>query len=125
MRTGGSNLTQEHTEDLSLCALFLMEASKKVDREFRASRSTAHTTKDATKDITRLTNHLLEREVVQELPERTSLVFIDPTDNGLDKMCNTNWIQDTLSRTECDSNPEEEDLLDRITDQDYELSDVT
>ena len=61
MRTGGSNLTQEHTEDLSLCALFLMEASKKVDREFRESRSTAHTTKDATKDITRL-NTIYSRE---------------------------------------------------------------
>ena len=43
MRTGGSNLTQQHAEDLSLCALFLMEASKKVDHEFGVNRYTSHT----------------------------------------------------------------------------------
>ena len=108
MRTGGSNLTQQHTEDLSLCALFLMEASKKVAHEFGACRSKSHTTRDVNKDVVSVVNYLLDKKVTQELQERTSVAFKDPTDDGLDKMCNTNWIQDTLSRTECDDNLEEE-----------------
>ena len=125
MRTGGSNLTQEHAEDLSLCALFLMEAAKKVDREFGVTRSTSHSTRDADKDIGTVTNNLLERKVTQELPERTSSVFSDPTNNGLDKLCNTKWVHDVLSRTDCEFNLEEGDLEDRVTDQDYELYNIT
>ena len=37
MRGGGGNITTSHGEDVSLCALFLMEASKKVDREFQCN----------------------------------------------------------------------------------------
>ena len=117
-------MTQQHAEDLSLCALFLMEASKKVDREFGACRATSHTTKDASKDISTVLSYLLDKKVTQELTERTSPVFCDPTDNGLDKLCNTDWIQETLSRTECDDNLEE-DEREEIIDQGYELHDVT
>ena len=97
MKSSGSNLTQQHAEDLSLCALFLMETSKRVTHEFGACRSKSHTTREANKDITNILNYLLEKKVAQELPERTSIGFKDPTDYGLDKMCNTNWIKDTLS----------------------------
>ena len=55
MRGGGGNITKSHADDVSLCALFLMEASKKVDREFRCSQSTAHTVRDASRDINILT----------------------------------------------------------------------
>jgi hypothetical protein len=125
MKSGGSNLTQQHAEDLSLCALFLMEASKRVAHEFGACRSTSHTARDTNKDITTIVNYFLEKKVAQELPERTSICFKDPTDDGLDKMCNTNWIKDTLSRTGCDDNLE--DTIYELTecDQDYELFDVT
>lgn len=127
MKSGGSNLTQQHAEDLSLCALFLMEASKRVAREFGVYRSKSHTTRDANKDVNNLLNYLLEKKVAHELPGRTSIGFKDPTDDGLDKMCNTNWIKDTLSRTGCDDNLEEEDTTFELTeaDQDYELFDVT
>ena len=119
-------MTQQHAEDLSLCALFLMEASKRVAREFGACHSKSHTTRDANKDITHVLNHLLEKKVTQELPERTSIAFKDPTDDGLDKMCNTNWIKDTLSRIECDDNLEEDTTYELTeSDQDYELFDVT
>ena len=124
----GSNLTQQHAEDLSLCALFLMEASKRVAREFGACRTMSHTTRDANKDITNMLNILLEKKVTQELrvPERTSVAFKDPTDDGLDKMCNSNWIKETLSRTECDDNLEEDTRYELTeSDQDYELFDVT
>ena len=126
MKSGGSNLTQQHAEDLSLCALFLMEASKRVAREFGVYRSKSHT-RDANKDVNNLFNYLLEKKVAHKLPERTSIGFKDPIDDGLDKMCNTNWIKDTLSRTGCDDNLEEEDTTFELTeaDQDYELFDVT
>ena len=108
MKSGGSNLTQQHAEDLSFCALFLMEASKRVTREFGAGHSKLHTTRDANKDITNVLNYLLEKKVAQELPECTSIPFKDSTDDGLDKICNTNWMKDILSRTECDDNLEED-----------------
>ena len=85
MKSGGSNLTQQHAEDLSLCALFLMEASKRVAHEFGAQ---SHSTRDANKDITNVVNYFLEKKVAHEIPERTSIGFKDPTDDGLDKMCN-------------------------------------
>lgn len=126
MKSGGSNLTQQHAEDLSLCALFLMEASKRVACEFGVCHSKSHATRDANNDITKVLNYLLEKKVVQELPERPSVGFKDPTDDGLDKMCNTNWIKDTLSRSGCDDNLEE-DTIHELTesDQDYELYYVT
>ena len=40
---GGGNVTKTHAEDVSLCALFLMDASKKVDHEFKTQQLTAHT----------------------------------------------------------------------------------
>ena len=80
LRGGGGNITKSHAEDVSLCALFLMEASKKVDREFRCSQSTAHTVQDATRDINILTRALLETKVTTESDERTSLPFSDPAE---------------------------------------------
>lgn len=61
LKSCGGNLTQKHAEEVSLCALFLMEALKKTDREFKCTQTTAHTTKDACKDIELLTAHLSTR----------------------------------------------------------------
>lgn len=108
MRTGGFNLTQQPAEDLSLSALFLMEASKKVERDFGVHRSTSHTTRDANSDITKISNYLLEKKVTHEISQRTSPAFSDPAEIGLDKMCNTSWIHDTLARTESDDYLEED-----------------
>ena len=44
--------------------------------------------------------------------ERTSPAFCDPTDNGMDKLCYTWLDQETLSRTECDSNLEEDEAYE-------------
>lgn len=53
LKASGGNLTERHIEDVSMCALFLMEAAKKTDREFGCSQSSAHTTTDAESDVTR------------------------------------------------------------------------
>ena len=47
------------------------------------------------------------------MSEHTCIAFDHHTDVGLDKMYNTNWIQDILSRTESDDDLEIE--------KDYEL----
>ena len=122
MRSGGANVTTQHIEDLSLCGLFLMEVAKKVDKEFAAHNSTAHTVTDAQKDITKLSNLLLEQEVVLE-KQRASPAFSDPTDIGLDKLCNTTWVRDTLDRVDTED-LEGEDRDHGTVDVNYELSHV-
>ena len=102
MRAGGANNTPQHTEDLSLCGLFFMEVSKKIDKEFGAHRSYAHTTLDAYRDISKMVEKLLGNKVV-ERKKRDSPVFMDPTNAGLEKLCNSSWLRDTLDRVDTDN----------------------
>ena len=124
MRGGGGNITKSHAEDVSLCALFLMEASKKVDREFRCSQSTAHTVRDASRDINILTRALLETKVTTESDERTS-PFTDPVEIGHKKIGTTSWVADTLAATTFATDDLEMNVRnDEAMDINYELSDV-
>ena len=103
-----------------MCALFLMEAAKKTDREFDCSRSSAHTTTDAESDVNKMMKTLMENKVAEEL-DRTVPTFEDPTKTGLHKMFNTSWIQEILMKTtaiEDDLEVNEEEIGD------YELADV-
>ena len=47
MRSGGSNTTRKHMEDISLSGLFLIDVTKTIDQQFGVHHSTAHTTRDA------------------------------------------------------------------------------
>ena len=123
MRAGGGNITNTHAEEISLCALFLMDAYKKVDRDFNVHRSTAHTVRDADKDIRRLTHTLLDSNVTSEDCSRDSSSFTDPTTIGHKKIGTTTWVKDTLERSSCDD-LEVEDSGDQLMDLNYELSDV-
>ena len=124
MRTGGANNTPQHIEDLSLCGLFFLKVCKKIDREFGAHRSTAHTTPDAYRDISKIVEHLLQTKVVEK-KDRESPVFIDPTNAGLDKLCNSSWVRDILSRGGDTEDLQEEEAQDHGTiDLNYELHDV-
>lgn len=114
MRAGGSNVTPKHAEDISLSGLFLMDVTKTIDHEFGVHHSSSHTTRDAFNDIVKLSDHLIDPM------QRNSPLFSDPTLTGLDKMCNTTWIQNTLSRTELF----EETARNCTTDINYELTDV-
>lgn len=124
LKASGGNLTEHHTEDVSMCALLLMEAAKKTDREFGCSRSSAHTTTDAESDINKLMVRLMEAEVTQELSNRTSPAFEDPTEKGLDKMYNTSWIQDTMSKSAVIDDDLEVGEPDTVVNLDYELADT-
>ena len=61
-----------------MCTLLLMEAAKKTDNEFRCSRSSAHTMTDADSDI-KMMVYLMKAKVAQEMPNRSSPPFEDPT----------------------------------------------
>ena len=76
MRAGGGNVTKTQAEDVSLSALFLLDASKKVDCEFNAHRSTAHTVRDANKDILKLASTLLEKKIIDEMLDGAPLPLL-------------------------------------------------
>ena len=124
MRGGGGNITKSHAEEVSLCALFLMDASKKVDREFDVHRTTAHTVRDADKGISKLTSILIEDKVVVQNKERISPCFSDPTDIGHKKLGTTSWLADTLAAISTED-LQEEVSNEQLTEFSYELSHVT
>ena len=122
---GGGNITKSHAEDVSLWALFLIEASKKVDLEFRCSQSTAHTVREANRDINILKRALLETKVTTESDERTSPPFTDPVEIGHRKIGTTSWVADTLAATTTTTDDLEMNVRnDEAMDINYELSDV-
>ena len=126
MRSGG-NLTDAHAEDVSLCALFLMEAAKATDKKFEAHRTTAHTIRDANKDILKIFTQLLMNSVAYAVQNRTSPAFEDPTDDGLAKICNTAWVKDILTKVDSpqiDENIDGQQEGENFIDLDYEISDV-
>lgn len=98
MKAGGSNITPKHAEDISMSGLFLMEVTKAIDREFGVKHSTFHTTTNPWEDVQKAANHL--SDISNNSPH-----FSDPTTVGLDKMFITEWIQNTLNRTELPEDP--------------------
>ena len=46
------------------------------------------------------------------LTSRTSPTFDDPTDKGLKKLCNTEWVHETLAQDVTDMDMEEEHDID-------------
>ena len=110
MRASGGNLTDSHIEELSLCALFLMSAAKKVDKEFACHQSSAHTVREAGLDITKMANLLLEKSVTSFMTNRTTPAFTDLTEKGLKKLCNTEWVHETLARDLTEEYMEEEKI---------------
>ena len=120
MRAGGGNITRTHAEEISLCALFLMDASKKVDCDFNVHHSTAHTVRDAQKDIQRLTGTFLQSKVTSEISGRDSPPFTDPTMIGHKKIGTTSWVKDTLAK----NSSEDLQIEDNHEHLNYELSDI-
>lgn len=68
LRCSGANITDKHITDVSMCALFLLEAAKKCDKVFGVPpQSTAHTVRDAKSDIGMICQHLLDKEITKEV----------------------------------------------------------
>ena len=120
LRSSGANVTTAHITEVSLAALFLLEAAKKTDREFRVTpQSRAHTMRDATGDVWKVTQHLLDKSVTTETKDRHSPAFVHPSDRGWERMNSPEWLAAVLSG----SLVEEEDITRGEVELDYELSD--
>ena len=58
LQASGSNVTPEHIEEVSLSSLFLLEAAKKMDREFGVTpMSQMHTVREANSDKRKVALH--------------------------------------------------------------------
>ena len=104
--------------------LFLLNAAKKTDQAFRAApRATAHTVRSFQTDVNTMVQYLQEKRATEETGSRNTPIFKDPTEQGLQKLSTTSWIQDRLSSVHQD---EEGAAMERgEVDLDYELYSVT
>ena len=67
LKSSGANVTDQHILDVSMCALFLLQAAKKCDTVFKVfKKPTAHTVRDAAKDISKLLKMLLDKKITTE-----------------------------------------------------------
>lgn len=124
LRSSGANVTDKHITDVSMCALFLLQAAKRCDKVFGVPpQSTEHTVRDAKLDIQKIHQHLLEKGVTKEVKDRTTPVFIDPTYAGLNTLTQGDWLQKQLQSKFVDNLQNEERHGE--TDLDYELADTT
>ena len=105
-------------------ALFLMQAAKKADIEYSCYQSGQHAVRDAEKDITKMSDHLLHTTATTE-QQRSTPGFIDPTNDGLNTVCNTHWVKSTLAKHPSwdELQREQSDTEREDTDFNYELSD--
>lgn len=123
LRSSGANVTDKHITDVSMCALFLLEAAKKCDSVFGVTpQTTSHTVRDAKSDIKKIRQHLLDKEISEEVKDRTTTVFIDPTEAGLNTLTQGDWLQKQLQLKFDDTLQNEESYGE--VDIDYELSDT-
>ena len=122
LRSSGANVTSAHIAEVSLAALFLLEAAKKTDREFRVTpQLRTHTVRDAADDVEKITMHLTNKSVTSETQGREGPQFVHPTQKGWEKLSNPDWLAAILSS----SLVEEEQARRGDAELDYELSDVS
>ena len=123
LRSSGGNVTEQHIVDVSLSALFLMEAAKKADRAFDVTPQTsAHTIRNAENEIDKMVNHLLHKDVTTEVIGRSTPEFSDPTEQGWKKLGSTDWLKRTLLKANTDDLDVGEEMGE--VDLDYELYDI-
>ena len=84
MQAARANATNKHTEEISLCGMFLLEAARKADSAFGVPPpSSQYTVCDAQTDICAITQDL-PRAVVEE-PDHQGKKFPDPTIKGMEE----------------------------------------
>ena len=115
-------------EDVSPCALLLMDVAKRVDRMFGVTQSVAHTARDAKKDIAKIVEYLLSEKATTEVEQRqTSIKFEDPSITGCSCVAN-GQIDSYLKGEVDDDNLSDRDASDEVIDDiinlNYELYDV-
>ncbi len=120
-------MTEKHPEDVSLCALFLMEAAKRTDTFFQfPPPSTQHTVRDASQDISAMSTDLISSGAVKENPRRTTPPFQDPSTLGMEGKASQGWIESVLQGGwEAEVVNTEGDVLEGEIDFEYELYHTT
>lgn len=103
---------------MSLCGLFLLETSKRVDAELGvSSRSSRHTVRDAESDIHRMTSYLMEEKVAR-VTERDEPFFDNPFTKGAQKIAG-GYIEKYLKGMAQDDNDSEEEYDIGFDDVDF------
>lgn len=87
-------------EQVSLAALFLLQAAKKANKELSVVQTTSHSVRNAHADIQNMASHLAENTVTSMKPQRQSPPFKDLTDSGWEKM-STGWLQEVMQKNIC------------------------
>lgn len=76
-----------------------MDAAKKADKALGVSpQTTSHTVTDAGSDVMNMVKYLRESNVSNFIEDRLTPEVVDPTDEGLKKLC-SGWLKECLSRT--------------------------
>ena len=99
LRASGANVTENHIIQVSLAALFLLEASKKVSMHFGVHQTSHHTTRDASSDVRKMCMCLLQENVTKESTERTGSPFVDPVTVGMEKLAG-GWLDRILDKSD-------------------------
>lgn len=123
----GANVTDKHVTDVSMCALFLLEAAKRCDKVFGVPpQSTAHTVRSSKSDVQKICQHLTEKGIIKEDNTRKTPAFKDPTVSGLDTLSKGDWIQKKLQKLTEDTPQSSQSYseVDIEVDIDYELADL-
>ena len=109
LRSSGANTTEGHIRDVSLGAMFLMQAA-----------STAHTVRDATADVSKMAQHLMEQQATNTVSGRKEPLFTDPTEKAWTKLSTSDWLQGILERSTTEDLQETDTTNDEV-DLDYKL----
>ena len=121
MRSSGANVTRKHLEDISMCALFMLDVCKRVDAMFGVPCYGTHTTRDPHGDIRKIASYLREQSVTREMVNRSGWRFDDPRISGYKKVAEgkldayLHGEEDDAGHTDTEHDDEQE------IDIDYEL----
>lgn len=104
LRASGANITDNHTIQVSLAALFLLEAAKKVFMLFVTHQTSHHSVRNPSSDVLKMCMCLLQEKATKESMQRTGSPFVDPVRIGMEKLAG-GWLDRILNC--CDPEPED------------------
>ena len=83
LRSSGANVTEAHITEVSLAAMFLLDATKKTDQQFKATPQLhSHTVRDARDDVLKVATYLTNKSVMTETHGRHQPEFTHPVQKG-------------------------------------------
>lgn len=112
-------------QNVSLCALFLLNACKLSDAHLNIKTTTHHTVRSAAEDINHMVTYMMEKEVGKENQNRSVDTFVNPLSAGAEKIA-AGVIQKFIDKTSPDEDAaDDSDEQDNAVELDYELYQTT